>query len=58
MYRPVNVGDIDADETGGTSFGLASETDLRCGFCAVSVPREAREFFYRRWYAVIEASGR
>lgn len=45
VYRPVNVEE-----------GLASEVDLRCGFCALPLPREMREFFYRRWYAVIEAT--
>jgi len=45
LYRP-----IDATE------GLASEVDLRCGFCSFPVPRAVREFFYRRWYAVIEAT--
>jgi hypothetical protein len=39
-YRPVNVNE-----------GLASETDLRCGYCGVSVPREHRQFFYERWWA-------
>lgn len=50
VYRPVNVGDFDVEG----NYGLASETDLRCGYCGTSVPRESREFFYRRWYQIPE----
>jgi hypothetical protein len=54
VYRPLNVGDVAAD--GG--FGVASETLLRCGYCQAEVPAEYREFFYRRWYQVVEFNRR
>lgn len=49
VYRPVGVDDGD----GGGGYGIASEVDLRCGHCHTSLPREVREFFYRRWYQVL-----
>ena len=50
VYRPVAV----ADGMPDGQHGLASETDLRCGFCGQSVPRSVREYFFRRWYQVLE----
>ena len=35
--------------------GLASEVDLRCGFCGASLEREQRAFFYQRWYQMLDA---
>ena len=49
IYRPVGIDD--GDSKGGC--GLASEVDLRCGRCGEPVPRESREYFYRRWYQVL-----
>jgi len=49
VYRAVAI----ADGSPGAQFGLASETDLRCGYCGTSVPREVREYFYRRWEQVL-----
>lgn len=51
VYRPVGIYDGDA---AGEGPGLASDVDLRCGYCHASIPRSAREYFYRRWYAVLE----
>jgi len=51
IYRPVAI----ADGMPDAEYGLASETDLRCGVCGASVPRTVREFFYRRWYQALEA---
>jgi hypothetical protein len=51
IYRPVGLMDGSA---AGDQFGLASDIDLRCGYCGTSIPREAREYFYKRWTAVKE----
>lgn len=45
VYRPVGI----ADGLEGEEFGLASEIDLRCGYCFTSIPQPARRFFYERW---------
>jgi hypothetical protein len=41
IYRPTHAGE-----------GLASETDLRCGWCDVPLTLEQRRYFYERWYAI------
>jgi hypothetical protein len=51
VFEPVGIADGDGD---GGVYGLASEVDLRCGHCHTPVPREVRQFFYRRWYAVLQ----
>lgn len=53
VYMPVGIYDGDAT---GEGPGLASYVDLRCGYCHASIPRPAREYFYRRWYAVLAAT--
>lgn len=50
VYRPTGIDD--GDGQGG--YGLASEVDLRCGRCGEPLPREDRQYFYRRWYVVLE----
>jgi hypothetical protein len=45
------VGIDEGDGHGG--FGVASETQLRCGYCGVEVPREHRRFFYERWWQIV-----
>jgi hypothetical protein len=44
-YRDVNVLE-----------GLASEIDLRCTHCHSPLTMSARQFFYKRWVAVKEAT--
>jgi len=36
--------------------GLASEVDLRCGYCQCSIPTAARKYFYERWYALMQGN--
>lgn len=42
VYREVNVEE-----------GLASEVDLRCGYCGAPIPRHLRSFFYDRWCRIL-----
>jgi len=53
IYRDVGV--YDEDAAGGAP-GIASEVDLRCGYCGASLTLPAKEFFYRRWIRVLEAT--
>lgn len=46
VYRILGVHDGSAD---GTTFGMASEVELLCGYCGHPVRREDRQFFYERW---------
>lgn len=50
VYVPATL-----DDDGAYCF--ASEVDLRCGRCSAPLPRKDREYFYRRWYQVLAASG-
>lgn len=51
-YGPVTMQDGSAD---GEPYGTASEVDLRCGYCGVSLRRNQRPYFYKRWVNVKEA---
>jgi hypothetical protein len=53
VYREVLIADGAAD---GSEYGMASETDLRCAYCGESIRRQDREYFYRRWIRVQEAT--
>lgn len=37
--------------------GLASEVDLRCGYCSAPIPRHLRSFFYERWCRILAIIG-
>lgn len=52
VYRMVNVGDPPAPDWPGAG-SIASETDLRCGYCGESIPQEARAYFYKRWWQMV-----
>jgi hypothetical protein len=49
VYRPTGIDEGD----GHGGFGVASETQLRCGYCGVEVPREHRQYFYERWWQIV-----
>lgn len=53
IYRDVSIAD---GGVLGEEYGLASETDLRCGYCSEPLPREARAYFFRRWQAALQAA--
>lgn len=45
-FREVGVNDGGVN---GEQYGLASEVDLKCGYCGVVLDIDSRGFFYRRW---------
>lgn len=38
--------------------GVASDTEVRCGYCGHPITREARVYFYKRWIRVLEITGK
>lgn len=50
-YREVSIVDGPTD----SNPGLASEVDLRCGYCGATLERPAKAYFYQHW-AAIEAA--
>ena len=58
VYREVSIADggvIEFPHGIRQEFGLASEIQLRCGYCSQQLSREARTYFFRHWQAVLEA---